>query len=149
MAIVTLGISPGSRTTAFVIMSDTNIVDMQVRDTKKRDCRRMSLRTWLEIAIEKYQVQAISMKVVPSYQSTEVLSDLYSEIRQLANNTGIFLSMYEMETLRKRSAGCPKNAQTLFRNLALEFPELEIPYHKANRNRNRKMFEAVACALAE
>jgi hypothetical protein len=148
METVTLGVSPGGRTTAIVIVRNNEIVDMQVRDLKGTECCRNIICTWLKTAIEKYQVQAISMKVVPSYQSTEVLTDLYSEIRQLACNTGIFLSTFEMENLRKLSVERPKNALTLFKHLSQKFPEVEVQYHKVHIHRNRKIFEALACALA-
>jgi hypothetical protein len=121
---------------------------MHIKETKHGS--RKSIDIIIELlksSIEKYQVQTIGMKIVSPYQVTKVLTDLYSEIRQLACNTGIFLSMYEMETLRKLSGGNHPNKRSLFRHLALTFPELETPYHKGHRMRNIRAFEALACAL--
>lgn len=148
METVILGISPGTRTTALVVIQNKRILDMYIKDTKGsyQQCIPAIVQL-LNSVIEKYQVQAISMKVVPSYQSTDVLTDLYSEIRQVACNTGIFLSTFKMENLRKLSGDNHPNKESLFRHLALQFPEVEVQYHKVHKNRNRKIMEALACAV--
>lgn len=135
---VILGISPGTRHSGYVVLHGSHILDMDCRET------RNSLLPWIQSPIEKYRVEAIAMKEVPPEQSTDALETLYDEIRQLARNTGIFLSIHDMETLRGRVPGNHPNKRSLFRFLASVFPELELPYQKMEKSQCKR-----ACRLME
>jgi hypothetical protein len=136
-----LGISPGIRTTGMVIMRGREIYDLQVRETKK------GMLPWIIAQIEKYQVTAIAMKIVPTHQSTEALEALYAEVKQLARNTGIFLSMLSMEAIRNALGGMHRNKFELFSSISLEFLDREFQYSPKTKVRNIKILEALSCAV--
>lgn len=145
MAVV-LGISPGRRTTAFVVISGTSLSDMEVWETKA-DSTTIVHR--IKQAIEKYQVQAIAMKIVASQHCTEHLYTLYDGIRHVAHDTGIFLSEFETETLRQQIPGHHTNKQSMLEYVVSLFPELELPYHTKTESQQKRFIrvvEALACA---
>jgi hypothetical protein len=136
-----LGISPGIRTTGMVVMRGREVYDLQARETKK------GMLPWIMAQIEKYQVTVIAMKVVPTQQSTEALETLYAEVKQLARNTGIFLSMLSMEAIRKIFGGMHRNKFELFSSISLEFLDREFQYSGKEKIRNIKILEALSCAV--
>lgn len=145
MEAVILGISPGTRVVGLAVVHNGKLRDMQAREYKDRQ----SLKDLILDFIEKYQVGAIAMKVAPSWLLTKSLRTLYGEIRHIADNTGIFLCEYDTQTLRAALPGNHPNKQSLVGYLTEQFPELEIPYHKAANRRKphtERLFEAVACA---
>lgn len=147
-----LGISPGMKFTGLVIVRDGTLVEWKVRRMRGKDAsaKRDMVRVWVESSIEKYQVEAIAMKIVPSWHCTDALDALYSEIRILATHTGIFLSTFTMETLRQHIPEYHPNKRSLFQHLATVFPKLELPYSKFTKSQQpyyAKLFEALACTL--
>lgn len=145
--IIILGISPGTRVTGLAIVEDNRLRDLQAREYKDRETLKFLILDF----IEKYQVEAIAMKKAPSWLHTTSLRSLYREIHDIADNTGIFLCEYSTQTLRDALPGDHPNKQSLIRYLTQQFPELDIPYHKAGNRRKphtERLFEAVACAHA-
>lgn len=153
MAAVILGISPGVKHSGMVILSHGELVDHKIRlmQGDSPENKLSGFRIWIENCIEKYQVDAIAMKIVPSWHYTEALEALYSELKRIATDTGIFLSTFPMERLRELLPGQRQNKIDLFRHVIGEFPELGIRYHRAMEDGNRyyaKFFEALSCAYA-
>ena len=147
-AIVILGVSLGTRTLGLAVGTRNGLIDWRMKAFLETYSRKKVRKIWrvIELAIDRYGVTAIGMRLPhPSFRS-EGINQCLKEITKRALAKNIPLYFYDSETIEKHYLKSPaKNKTELAEKIAEKYPLLKNEYYRLDENKYyMKIFDAVA-----
>ena len=151
-SMVTLGISPGTRTMGLAVIRDGELIEWRVKTFKgiwSKEKLKYILRA-IEKMCDYYRVTAVAMKKVDPLRSSKQLDVLTNNLIAHAKKKHLRIATYSLPELMKVTGRKQKNTHNAIAECVVEiYPGLRREYIK-ERNMEReyysKMFEAVLSA---
>lgn len=148
-----LGISTNTRLVGTAIIKSGALEDYKVKlyTAPWTPLKASEIITGLEPCVRKYSIKKVILSMPPTPYQTK-------EFKQLTAHIKAFFELKNVEVITESvqllQAFCSehgrKTKKKIMQGLVKRFPELQVPYERELRNRNKyyvKVFEAVGMAL--
>jgi hypothetical protein len=147
---ITVGISPGTRSTGVVVMNDGVLVDWKIFKLNEAwsDVKLRKLCMAIEHVIEQYGVTAIALKMARASKESMGINQVVLAIIRIAEERDLELYTYTVDDLKEEYA---VNTMKALAQYFVHFcPDLAEPFRKERGKQNPysiKLFEALGCAV--
>ena len=145
---VILGVSLSTRTLGLAIGTRNGLIDWRMKAFLETYSRKKVRKIWrvIEVAIDRYGVTAIGMKLPHPSLRSEGINQCLNEITNRALAKDIPLYFYDSEIIQKHFLKSPgKSKMELAEKIAEKYPFLKNEYYKLDENKYYiKIFDAVA-----
>ncbi len=148
-----LGISVGTRSIGIAVIAEGDLVDWYIKTFRGvwSDQKKLQILDTIEQMLERYDINSFAIKVPDKMNQFPVLTELHSEITQLAEAKSVTTLSFTIKSLKALCGTDVNNKEALRTRVFDLFPELKIEYQKEMENRNlyyTKLFEATLAATA-
>lgn len=148
--ITILGLSPGTRSFGFAIISDGELVDWGVKGFKGKWTveRPEKMRLIIQNFISQYQVDRLAIKISLAVQKTKNVDKVTALLIELAKKNNLPLSQYTIRNLKQVFSGS-RNKRDLVKSIRTYFPELNSSAQTEPHDPYIRQYEAVAVSISD
>ncbi len=145
---IILGISPGSRTTGYAIMSDGELVDWGEKQFKSNcnNQRVIQLQKMMKRILEDYNISHLAIKRVNPTKSSIKLDQVYSLFKSFSSMHHLKFSSSGNKEI-KASCSKAKNKKEVIMYIRQKYPEMGYLPITSTSNHFR-VYEAIAVILS-
>jgi len=145
---IILGISPGTRSMGYAVMSDGELVDWGVKSFKGKWSKEKGekILSAFQRLVGDYKITKVCLKVSCPSKNSQHLDNVYCMLKNSVKENSLKLLTFSIENL-KRHCSQAKNKQCLIEFLKRRFPELNSNFLAKNNYFCHKLFEAIATTI--
>jgi len=143
-----LGISPGTRSMGYAIMSDGELVDWGVKNFKGKWSKKREIKIFqiFQRLVNDYQVSGVAIKMSRFSERSRNLERIYLLIRTSTKKMGLRLFEFSIEEIKQNCENV-RNKQEMVQFLKSRFPELNRELQRETQNNYFRQFESIAVAM--
>ena len=144
-----LGISPGTRSMGYAIMSDGELVDWGVKTFKGKWSKEKGLKilSVFQRLVSDYKITKVCLKVNRPSKNSQNLDNVYCMLKNSVKENNLKMFAFTLENL-KHCCSEAHNKKDLIAYLNKRFPELGFSVKSKNQDNYYRQFEAVSAISA-
>jgi len=145
---IILGISPGTRSIGFAVMSDGELIDWGLKSFKGKwtNSRKKKILTLLERFVEDYQINSIRVKINKTTQVSHNLEMIYLLIEKCCLERKIELKEIDIEEIKLNCSGSGNKIE-MVQYLTAKYPELNINQSLKTLKNQLRQYEAIGVTI--